>query len=158
MRAHKIYTRTIASDVKYDSQMVAKLINAVMSDGKKSVSAKQVYDALTLLKEKTKTDEITYLTEALENVKPLMEVRSRRVGGASYQVPMPVRSDRKQSLAIRWVVDAARARSNSSYHTFSEKLVAELVDAHEQAGNAIKKKLDTHRMADANKAFSHFRW
>jgi small subunit ribosomal protein S7 len=138
--------------------MVAKLINAVMSDGKKSVSAKQVYDALTLLKEKTKTDEITYLTEALENVKPQMEVRSRRVGGASYQVPMPVRSDRKQSLAIRWIVDAARARSNSSYHTFSEKLVAELVDAHEQAGNAIKKKLDTHRMADANKAFSHFRW
>lgn len=158
MRAHKIYTRVVAPDIKYDSQVVAKLINAVMSDGKKSVSAKQVYDALTLLKEKTKADEITYLTEALENVKPQMEVRSRRVGGASYQVPMPVRSDRKQSLALRWIVDAARARSNSSFHTFAEKLVAELVDAHEQAGNAIKKKLDTHRMAESNKAFSHFRW
>lgn len=158
MRAHKNYTRTIVPDVKYNSQTVAKLINAVMLDGKKSVATKQVYDAMTLLKEQTKTDEVTYLSEALENVKPQMEVRSRRVGGASYQVPMPVRNERKQTLALRWIIDAARARSNSSYHSFAAKLVAELMDAHAEAGNAIKKKLDTHRMADANKAFSHFRW
>ncbi len=158
MRAHKNYTRTITPDAKYNSEMVTKLINSVMSDGKKSVATKQVYDALTLLKEQTKTDEMTYLNEALENVKPQMEVRSRRVGGASYQVPMPVRNERKQTLALRWMVDAARARSNSSYHSFAAKLVAEFMEAHEQTGNAIKKKLDTHRMADANKAFSHFRW
>ncbi len=158
MRAHKNYTRTIPADSKYNSPTVTKLINAVMSDGKKSVAARQVYQAMTLLKEKTKSDEITYLSEAIENVKPQMEVRSRRVGGASYQVPMPVRNERKQTLAIRWIIDAARARSNSSFHSFAEKLVAELVEAHAETGNAMKKKLDTHRMADANRAFSHFRW
>ncbi|OGD71125.1 30S ribosomal protein S7 [Candidatus Collierbacteria bacterium RIFCSPLOWO2_01_FULL_50_23] len=158
MRAHKNYTRVVIPDSKYNSQMVTKLINAVMSDGKKSVATKQVYDALSLLKEQTKVDEMTYINEALENVKPAMEVRSRRVGGASYQVPVPVRNERKQTLAIRWIIDAARARSNSSYHSFAAKLVAEVIEAHEQTGNAMKKKLDTHRMADANKAFSHFRW
>ncbi len=158
MRAHKNYTRTTVPDSKYHSQAVAKLINSVMSDGRKTVAAKQVYDCLVLLKEQTKADEITYLNEALDNLKPQMEVRSRRVGGASYQVPMPVRNERKQTLAIRWLVDAARARSNSSYHSFAAKLAAELVDAHGEIGNAVKKKLDTHRMADANKAFSHFRW
>lgn len=158
MRAHKNYVRTILPDTKYNSPMVTKLINAVMMDGKKSIATRQVYDALTLLKEQTKVDELTYLSEALENVKPQMEVRSRRVGGASYQVPMPVRNERKQTLALRWIVDAARARSNSSYHSFAAKLVAEVMEAHEQTGNAMKKKLDTHRMADANKAFSHFRW
>jgi small subunit ribosomal protein S7 len=158
MRAHKTYTRTTVPDSKYNSQTVAKLINSVMSDGRKTVAAKQVYACLALLKEQTKTDELTYLGEALENLKPQMEVRSRRVGGASYQVPMPVRNERKQTLAIRWLVDAASARSNSSYHSFAAKLAAEITDAHAEIGNAIKKKLDTHRMADANKAFSHFRW
>jgi len=158
MRAHKNYTRTIVPDNKYNSETITKLINAVMLDGKKTVASKQVYDCMSLLKEQTKADEMAYLNEALENVKPQMEVRSRRVGGASYQVPMPVRNERKQTLALRWIVDSARARSNSSYHTFAAKLAAEIVDAHAEAGNAIKKKLDTHRMADANKAFSHFRW
>ena len=111
-----------------------------------------------VIKEQAKTDELTYLTEALENVKPQMEVRSRRVGGASYQVPTPVRNERKQTLAIRWLVAAARDRSNSSYHSFAAKLAAEIIDAHAEIGNAIKKKLDTHRMADANRAFAHFRW
>ena len=148
MRAHKNYTRVVIPDSKYNSQMVTKLINAVMSDGKKSVATKQVYDALSLLKEQTKVDEMTYINEALENVKPAMEVRSRRVGGG----------ERRISLGFRWIIDAARARSNSSYHSFAAKLVAEVIEAHEQTGNAMKKKLDTHRMADANKAFSHFRW
>lgn len=158
MRAHKNYTRTTIPDSKYNSQTVAKLINGIMSDGRKTVAAKQVYACLALLKEQTKADEIVYLNEALENLKPQMEVRSRRVGGASYQVPMPVRNERKQTLAIRWLVDAAGQRSNSAYHTFAAKLTAEITDAHGEIGNAIKKKLDTHRMADANKAFSHFRW
>lgn len=158
MRAKKTYLREVLPDPKYNSPVVAKLINAVMEDGRKSVAARSVYDALAHIKEQTKTDELTYLNEALENLKPQMEVRSRRVGGASYQVPMPVRNDRKQTLALRWLVSAARDRSNSQYHSFSQKLAAEIVDVHAEAGNAIKKKLDTHRMADANKAFSHFRW
>ena len=158
MRAKKNYIRTIVPDSKYNSPIVAKMINAVMLEGKKTVAAREVYGALSLIKEQAKTDELTYLTEALENVKPQMEVRSRRVGGASYQVPTPVRNERKQTLAIRWLVAAARDRSNSSYHSFAAKLAAEIVDAHAEIGNAIKKKLDTHRMADANKAFSHFRW
>lgn len=158
MRTKKNFARTVQPDFKYKSTMVAKLINAVMFDGKKTVAAHQVYDCLTRLKEQTKSDELAYLDQALENVKPQMEVRSRRVGGASYQVPMPVKNERKQTLAIRWLVNAARDRSNNQYHTFAEKLAAEIMDAHAEAGNAIKKKLDTHRMADANKAFSHFRW
>lgn len=158
MRAKKNYERTIQPDPKYNSSLVAKLINAVMYDGKKTTAARQIYDCLAHLKTQTKSDELAYLNEALENVKPQMEVRSRRVGGASYQVPMPVKNERKQTLAIRWLVDAARQRSNSQYHSFAQKLAAELIDAHAEAGNAIKKKLDTHRMADANKAFSHFRW
>ncbi|MEK7063953.1 MAG: 30S ribosomal protein S7 [Patescibacteria group bacterium] len=158
MRAKKNYIRTIVPDSKYNSPIVAKMINAVMLEGKKTVAAREVYGALSLIKEQAKTDELTYLTEALENVKPQMEVRSRRVGGASYQVPTPVRNERKQTLAIRWLVAAARDRSNSSYHSFAAKLAAEIIDAHAEIGNAIKKKLDTHRMADANRAFAHFRW
>ena len=158
MRAKKNYVRTVVPDSKYNSAIVAKLINAVMLEGKKTVAAREVYGALSLIKEQTKADELTYLGQALENLKPQMEVRSRRVGGASYQVPTPVRNERKQTLAIRWIIEAARARSNSSYHSFAAKLAAEVVDAHAEIGNAIKKKLDTHRMADANKAFSHFRW
>lgn len=158
MRTKKNFVRTITPDYKYKSTVVTKLVNAVMQDGRKTVAARQVYDALKQIKDTLKTDEMVYLADALENVKPQMEVRSRRVGGASYQVPMPVRADRKQTLAMRWLISAARERSNSAYHTFSAKLAAEIIDAHENAGNAIKKKLDTHRMADANKAFSHFRW
>lgn len=158
MRSKKTPHRQVAPDIRYHSALVAKIINTSMLSGRKTVAAHQVYAALEQIKGKTKGDELTYLEEAVENVKPQMEVRSRRVGGASYQVPTPVRSDRKQTLALRWLIAAARQRSNSAHHTFADKLAAELMDAHENMGNAIKKKLDTHRMADANKAFSHFRW
>ncbi len=158
MRTKKNHARIVLPDARYNSSVVARLINRTMLAGRRSVAARSVYDAMKLLKEQTKEDELKYLEEALENIKPQMEVRSRRVGGASYQVPMPVRTERKLSLALRWLVNAARDRSNSQYHSFSAKLAAEVIDAHNEAGNAIKKKLDTHRMADANKAFSHFRW
>ena len=145
-------------DPIYGNRQLTKLINRIMIGGKKSIAQKHVYSALKLASEKTKKEPVAVFEESIAQITPKMEVRSRRVGGASYQVPMPVRSDRKQTLALRWLVDAARGRSNSQYHTFAEKLAAELTDAHGEVGNAIKKKLDTHRMADANKAFSHFRW
>ncbi|KKT83512.1 MAG: 30S ribosomal protein S7 [Microgenomates group bacterium GW2011_GWC1_44_9] len=129
-----------------------------MSDGRKSVAAKQVYKAIDIVAEQTKSDGIIYLNEALNNVKPTIEVRSRRVGGASYQVPTPIRPERRDSLAIRWLINAAKARGANPYRTLADKLAAEIVEAHENAGNAIKKKLDTHKMAEANKAFAHFRW
>lgn len=129
-----------------------------MKDGKKSIAAKQVYAALDLLVKETKIDPLEFLKTAIENVKPELEVRSRRVGGANYQVPTPVRNERKESLAIRWIIIAASDRPSKTYHSFAEKLAAELKDAHENQGGAVKKKLDTHKMADANKAFAHFRW
>jgi len=129
-----------------------------MYSGKKTIAQKHVYKALEIIKEKTKKDELQILTEAMENISPQMEVRSRRVGGASYQVPMSIRPDRKQTLAIRWVIQAARQKSNSEFHTFAEKLAAELLDAHQGQGTTMKKKLDTQKMAEANKAFAHFRW
>lgn len=137
---------------------MAKLINRAMRSGKKTTAQAQVYGALDLIKEKQKQDPMLVFHQAVENVKPHMEVRSRRVGGAAYQVPMPVKGDRRESLAIRWLIQAAQKRSSSEYHTFAEKLAAELVDAFNKQGGAIKKKEDTHRMAEANKAFSHFRW
>lgn len=158
MRSKKTPQRIIVPDAKYGSTLVAKMINGCMQAGRKATSTVLVYDALAIIKEKTKASEMTYLEEALENVKPQMEVRSRRVGGASYQVPTPVRTDRKQTMALRWIIAAARERSNSQFHSFPEKLAAEIMDAHESMGNAMKKKLETHRMADANKAFSHLRW
>ena len=158
MRSKKTPHRIIVPDARYSSTSVAKMITGCMQAGRKNVSTSIVYDALAHLKEKTKANELNYLEEAIENIKPQMEVRSRRVGGASYQVPTPVRPERKQTVAIRWLIAAARERSNSQYHSFAEKLTAEIMDAHENAGNAIKKKLETHRMADANKAFSHLRW
>lgn len=129
-----------------------------MFSGKKTVARKEVYKALELLKQKTGKEPLAALTEALENIKPQMEVRARRIGGAAYQVPSPVRGTRRDSLAIRWLITAAKARSSSEFHTFSEKLVAELTDALNNTGGAVKKKVDTHRMAEANKAFAHFRW
>lgn len=151
------YTRT-QPDLVYGSHTVTKLINQVMKDGKKSVAARQIYQAMQLIAEKTKIDALQYLEEALNNIKPELEIRSRRVGGANYQVPMPVRPERKESLAIRWAVDAASARPNKTFRTFGEKLAAELIDAHENQGGAVKKRLDTQKMAEANKAFAHFRW
>jgi small subunit ribosomal protein S7 len=145
-------------DPMFNNRLVAKLINRSMFDGKKMVAAKQVYQALNIMQEKTGKDSLEVFRDALENVKPQMEVRTRRIGGAAYQVPTPVKGDRKESLAIRWVVNAARGRSNSSFHSYGQKLAAELLDALNNEGGAIKKKMDTHRMAEANKAFSHFAW
>jgi len=129
-----------------------------MKNGKKSVAAKHVYKAIDIVAEQTGKNGLEFLTEAVENAKPTIEVRSRRVGGASYQVPTPIRPERRDSLAIRWILNAAKARPNNPLRTFAEKLAAEVVEAHENQGAAIKKKLDTHKMAEANKAFAHFRW
>lgn len=129
-----------------------------MHSGKKGAAQKQVYQALELLKEKLKQDPLLIFNKAIENVKPQMEVRSRRVGGAAYQVPTPVRAERRESLAIRWLIEAALNRPSREFHTFAEKLATELTDAFNNTGGAIKKKEDTHKMAEANKAFAHFRW
>jgi len=158
MRTKKAPKRKITNDFAYNSLLVAKMINSCMYSGKKTIAQKHVYDALQIIKDKTKEDELQVLTKAIENISPQMEVRSRRVGGASYQVPMSIRPNRKQTLAIRWMVQAARQKSNSEHHTFAEKLAAEILDAHQNQGVSIKKKLDTQKMAEANKAFAHFRW
>jgi len=157
-RKGPIKKRALSPDAIYQSPLVARLINRVMKDGKKTVAQKQVYKAFDLIKEKTQKNPLEIFTKALENIKPKMEVRPRRVGGAAYQVPMPVRGDRRESLAIRWLVLYARQRPNSEYHNFYEKLAAEILDAAQNQGGAIKKKEEVHRMAEANKAFAHFRW
>lgn len=150
--------KEISEDPIFKSKLVTKLINRVMRSGKKSVAQKQVYQAFVLIKEKTKLDPMMVFSKALENIKPQMEVRPRRVGGAAYQIPMPVKGERRESLAIRWLIKAAQTRPNKEFHTFAEKLSTELIDAFNNAGGAVKKKEDTHRMAEANKAFAHFRW
>jgi small subunit ribosomal protein S7 len=153
-----IKKRILPPDPIYQSQLVTRLINRVMRDGKKTVAQDQVFKALDLIEEKTKKNPLEIFNLALENVKPSMEVRPRRVGGAAYQVPMPVRGERREALAIRWLIKAAQVRPNKEYHHFYEKLAAEILDALENTGGAVKKKQDVHRMAEANKAFSHFRW
>ena len=158
MRAKRPVVREVTADEKYGSVKVARLINYVMKDGKKSVAQKQIYLALTQLEEQTKKKAEEILDEVLHTVSPQMEVRSRRVGGAAYQVPMPVRGRRAFALAIRWLVTEANKRSNKDYHTFAEKLVAEMTDALNNQGGAIAKRDAAHRMAEANKAFAHFRW
>src|SRR3989339_1459961 len=158
MRSKKTPAKKIQLDPVYGSPLIAKLITSVMQDGRKSVAAKQVYKAIDIVAEQTKQDGVEYLHASLDNIKPTIEVRSRRVGGASYQVPTPIRPERRDSLAIRWILNGAKARSNNPYRTFAEKLAAEITEAHENQGAAIKKKLDTHKMAEANKAFAHFRW
>lgn len=157
-RSGKVIKRVATPDSLYGNNLVAKLINVVMKDGKKSIAQKHIYQALDLIGQKTKQDPLTVLRQALENVKPSMEVRSRRIGGAAYQVPTPVRGDRKESLAVRWVIDAARKKSNREFHHFSEKLAAEILDALNNQGGAMDKKNQMTKMAEANKAFSHFRW
>jgi small subunit ribosomal protein S7 len=147
--------RNLLSESKYDSLILAKLINCMMYDGNKAVAEKIVYSALNKIKEKTKNDPIKVFNDAISNVKPSIEVRSRRVGGATYQVPVEVRSKRSQTLALRWILDASRKRKNK---TMSEKLFYELMDASQKKGSAIKKREDTHKMAESNKAFAHFRW
>ncbi len=151
-------TRSILPDPKFNSVLLAKFMNMVMERGKKSVAESVVYGALDRISEKTgrQPDQaIELLTQALDNVKPMVEVKSRRVGGATYQVPIEVRSTRRQTLAMRWVIDAAQARSEKS---MSQRLAAELLEASENRGAAVRKREDTHRMADANKAFAHYRW
>lgn len=150
--------RKIEADPIYDNGLIAKLINRSMYDGKKSVSQKEIYSALKLVQVKTNENPVTIFEKAIENIKPEMEVRARRVGGAAYQVPSQVRGERKESLAIRWLVNAARARSNSEFHTYGEKLAQELIDASKGEGGAVKKRTDMERVAEANKAFSHFKW
>ena len=151
-------TRSILPDPKFNSEMLAKFMNVVMKRGKKSVAEQILYGALERISEKTgKPDDqaILMLQQALENVKPVVEVKSRRVGGATYQVPVEVRSSRRQTLAMRWVIEAARERSEKS---MAHRLAHELMDAAENRGSAVRKREDTHRMAEANKAFAHYRW
>ena len=157
-RSGAVKKREIFGDPLYKSKVIAKLINRVMRSGKKEVARKLVYNALDLVGQKTKEEPLTIFTKALDNIKPQMEVRSRRVGGAAYQVPTPVKGERKEALAIRWLIQTAQAKSSRDFHTFSEKLAAEVIDAFNNTGAAVKKREDTHRMAEANKAFSHFRW
>ena len=153
----KTRKRETAPDPVYKSRLVTRLINRVMQDGKKSVARKQVYEALELLP-KDQGEPVELFQKALENIKPSMEVRPRRVGGASYQVPTPVRGDRKEALAIRWLIMSAAARPNKEYRSFGAKIAAEIQAALKNEGGAIKKREDTLKMAEANKAFAHFRW
>lgn len=158
MRHKKAPKRIITPDPIYNSLTVAKLINKVMIDGKKSVATKQVYNSFGIIAAQTKQDPLLVLKTALENVKPVMEVRSRRIGGAAYQVPMPVRVDRRLSLALRWIVQNANSKSNSDFKTFADKLASELIDAYNNTGVSVKQKDTVHRQAEANQAFAHFRW
>lgn len=157
-RGGKISKRILTPDAIYNSRLVTRFINKVMVDGKKSIARNLVYKALENIEKNAGKNPLNVFETALANVAPKMEVKPRRVGGASYQVPVEVRGDRKEALAIRWIIDAARSRANSTYHSFDLKLAAELLDAAENKGVAIKKKEDTQRSAEANKAFSHFRW
>lgn len=154
-RRHSAEKRAVLPDAKYGNKVVAKFINNVMEDGKKAVAEKIVYSAFDIISAKAKQDAVEVFTTALENVKPVVEVRSRRVGGATYQVPCEVRADRRQALAIRWIIGAAQKRSET---TMTERLANELLDAFANKGSAVKKREDTHRMAEANKAFSHFKF
>ena len=154
-RKGEIKKRDVLPDPRYGDKLVAKFINTMMSRGKKSTTERLFYGSLDIISAKTKGDALGVFKQAVDNTRPMLEVRSRRVGGATYQVPIEVRPQRRQSLSIRWLIDAARARSEKSMR---EKLAGEFIDAANQRGNAIKKKEDTHRMAEANRAFAHYRW
>jgi small subunit ribosomal protein S7 len=158
MRSKAANIKRVEGDVKYNSLEVAKIINRAMIDGKKVVAEKQVYKAMDIIAEKTGQKALDVLMTALNNIKPKTEVRSRRIGGAAYQVPMPVSPRRQFSMSIRWLIEFSNKRSNSEYHTYGEKLAAEIMDAYNGQGATIKKRDDVHRQADANKAFAHFRW
>ena len=147
--------KNVVPDPKFNSTIIPKLINNIMYDGKRGVAAKIVYDAIDKIKTKSKDEPINIFNEAINNIKPTVEVRSRRVGGATYQVPVEVKAKRGQALALRWIMDATRKRKNK---TMADKLYAEILDASQNKGSAIKKRDDTHKMAEANKAFAHFRW
>ena len=154
-RRHSAEKREVIPDAKYGDIILAKFMNSIMYDGKKSVAEAIVYGALDVIEQKLKNEPLPIFKQALENVAPAIEVRSRRVGGATYQVPVEVRTERRQALAIRWIISAARDRNDK---TMVDRLSAELIDASNNRGNAVKKREDTHRMAEANRAFSHYRW
>lgn len=154
-RRHRAEKRETIPDPKYGDIVVSKFMNCVMYEGKKSVAESIVYGALELIGKKAKRDAVDVFRDALLNVSPGIEVRSRRVGGATYQVPVEVRAERSQALAIRWIVSAARKRGE---HTMEERLAGELLDASNNRGTSVKKREDTHKMADSNRAFSHYRW
>jgi small subunit ribosomal protein S7 len=156
-RAGKIKKRQSNEDPLFGNKLLGKFINRIMRDGKKTVSQNMVYGALEMIKAKD-LDPLTVFQTAIQNVSPRLEVRPRRVGGASYQVPTEVRGERRISLSIRWIIMAANNRSNKQYHTFKEKLFAELMDAYNNTGEAIKKRDLMHRNAEANRAFAHFKW
>ena len=147
--------KNVVPDPKFNSTIIPKLINNIMYDGKRGIAAKIVYEAIEKIKTKTKDEPINIFNEAINNIKPTVEVRSRRVGGATYQVPVEVNTKRSQTLALRWLLEASRKRKNK---TMSDKLFNELMDAYQNKGSAIKKREDTHRMAESNKAFAHYRW
>jgi small subunit ribosomal protein S7 len=154
-RRHSADKREIMPDPKFGNVVVTKLMNSIMYAGKKSVAESIVYGAFEVIEGKTKQNPINVFQQALDNVMPSIEVRSRRVGGATYQVPVEVRSTRRQALGIRWIIEAARSRNEK---TMTDRLSAELLDASNNRGNAVKKREDTHKMAEANRAFSHYRW
>lgn len=154
-RRREVKKREVLPDPKYNSKLVAKFINHVMRQGKKSVAERIVYGALDLIAQRTNRDPLEVFHQALENVRPIIEVKSRRVGGATYQVPVEVRAERRDALAMKWIISYARQRSEK---TMINKLAGELMDAAQNRGGAVKKREDTHRMAEANKAFAHYRW
>jgi small subunit ribosomal protein S7 len=154
-RKGKVPKRDVLPDPKYHSKLIAKFVNSVMWDGKKSTAEAILYDALDIVGKKGNEDPLKLFEKAVDNVKPVLEVRSRRVGGSTYQVPVEIRPERRQALAIRWLIQYARKRGEKS---MKEKLAAELLDAAFNKGTSVKKKEDTHKMAEANKAFAHYRW
>jgi small subunit ribosomal protein S7 len=154
-RRHSAEKREIIPDPKFGDEVVTKFMNSLMYDGKKSTAERIVYGAFDVIQDKTSQDPVKVFHEALDNVAPSIEVRSRRVGGATYQVPVEVRPERRQALAIRWLINAARGRNET---TMTQRLSAELLDASQNRGSAVKKREDTHKMAEANRAFSHYRW
>ena len=155
MRKRRAVKRDVLADPIYNSKLVTKIINTIMKDGKKGIAQTIFYDAMNIVKEKTKTEPMDVLDKALENIMPALEVKSRRVGGANYQVPIEVKADRKQALGIRWLISYARLRGG---HSMAENLANEIIDASNNTGAAVKKREETHRMAEANKAFAHYRW
>lgn len=155
-RRNAAVKKDVLPDPIFNSKLVTKLVNQVMQDGKKAIAQGIVYGAFDIIKEKTGSEPLEYFTQALENAKPVLETKGRRVGGATYQVPMEIRPERRQTLAIRWLVLFARKRN--SERTMNEKLAGELMDAYNNTGASIKKKDEMHRMAEANKAFAHYRW
>ena len=154
-RKRKASKKLAVIDPKYKSTIIPKLINSIMYDGKKTIAEKIIYEAIDKIKTKSKDEPLNVFNDAINNIKPSVEVRSRRVGGATYQVPVEVKSKRSQALALRWLIDASRKRKDKK---MSDKIFNEIFDAYQNKGSAIKKREDTHKMAESNKAFAHFRW